>query len=289
MPSDYIITADNTCDMPAEYYAQNGIDLLRQSYTVNEVTYTKDELSGPEFYRILRGGADAITSLTNLESATVFFEEQIKRSDKILHVTFSSGLSGSYTNVANAAKDVMRRNPGKHIVTVDTLCASMGEGLLLDKAISLQKEGKTIEENVDWLEKNKLKLCHYFTVNDLFFLHKGGRVSRASAILGSALSVKPILYVNNTGELELISKARGRKASLNMLIDYMAKQTSGSYGQPVFISHGDSPEDAQYVADLVSKKFSPSKIIINHIGPVIGTHAGPGTVALFFFGNERKK
>ena len=170
---------------------------------------------------------------------------------------------------------------------MDTLCASMGEGLLVWHAGQLKKQGKTIEEVRDWAEENKLHLCHQFTVDDLHFLKRGGRISATTAAVGSMLKIKPVLHVNNEGKLVNIGKARGRKASLNTLVDRMEATAVNPGEQTVFISHGDSLEDAQYVARLVSERMGVKDIRINYVGPVIGAHSGPGTLALFYLGTER--
>ena len=170
---------------------------------------------------------------------------------------------------------------------IDSLCASLGEGLLVHKAVSLRDKGTSIEETVQWLEENKLHLCHNFTVNDLFHLHRGGRVSKTTAILGTLVNVKPILHVDDEGHLIPLSNVRGRKKSLHALVDRMAEQITGYENDIVFISHGDSYEDAQYVANLVKERFGIENILINYVSPTIGAHSGPGTIALFFMGEKR--
>mgnify|MGYP005880787359 CR=1 FL=1 len=186
-----------------------------------------------------------------------------------------------------AVLSLREKYPERKLFVVDTLCASMGEGLLVWHAGQLKKQGKTIEEVRDWAEENKLHLCHQFTVDDLHFLMRGGRISATTAAVGSMLKIKPVLHVNNEGKLVNIGKARGRKASLNTLVDRMEATAVNPGEQTVFISHGDSLEDAQYVARLVSERMGVKDIRINYVGPVIGAHSGPGTLALFYLGTER--
>ena len=177
--------------------------------------------------------------------------------------------------------------PDRKIVTFDSLCASMGEGLLVYHAAKMKEEGKSLDEILSWLSDNKLNLCHWFTVDDLFFLKRGGRISATTAILGSALNIKPVLHVDDNGKLVSVSKARGRKQSLNALVSKMEETAIEPQKQIVFISHGDCIEDAEFVADRIREKFGDIEIVINYIDPVIGAHSGPGTLALFFIGTQR--
>ena len=190
---------------------------------------------------------------------------------------------------AEALVSELEENKDCKIIVVDTLAASLGEGLLVHKAVELRKAGKSLEETAKWVEENKLHLVHAFTVDDLFHLHRGGRVSKATAIVGSMINIKPILHVDNEGHLIALSKSRGRKKSLHALVDYMEEKI-GSYANQndvIFISHGDCIEDANLVKEEVEKRFGIKKFLINEVGPTIGAHSGPGTVALFFLGESR--
>ena len=181
----------------------------------------------------------------------------------------------------------MEKNPEAKIIVIDSLCASLGEGLLVHKAVELRDAGKSIEEVAKWVEENKLHLCHQFTVDDLNHLHRGGRVSKATAIIGTLVSVKPVLHVDNEGHLTSLVNVRGRKKSLNTLVDNMAKLVGNYENDIVFISHGDCLEDAEYVAELIKERFGITDFLINYVSPTIGAHSGPGTIALFFMGETR--
>ena len=209
--------------------------------------------------------------------------------DDVYIITLSSHLSGSYNSARLAAEELSEKYPDRKIIVIDSLCASLGEGLLVHKAVTLKEQGHTLEETADWLESNKLHLVHNFTVNDLFHLYRGGRVSKTAAFLGTMISLKPLLHVDDEGHLIPLSKVRGRKKSLIALVDAMEKQI-GSWRDKndiIFISHGDCIEDAQYVADLIKDRFGYESFLINHVGPTIGAHTGPGVVALFYMGDYR--
>ena len=239
----------------------------------------------------MRDGSMPTTSQVNPEQAKAAFTACLKEGKDVLYIAFSSGLSGTCGSGMVAAQEIQEEGeyPERKIVVIDSLSASLGEGLLVHKAVMLKEAGKSMEEVADWVENNKLHLCHNFTVDDLFHLHRGGRVSKATAILGTMINIKPVLHVDDEGHLIAIGKVRGRKKSLSALVDRMAEQIKGYEDQNdvVFISHGDCMEDAEYVKKLVQERFGIEKFIINHVGPTIGAHSGPGTVALFFMGNPR--
>ena len=205
----------------------------------------------------------------------------------LLYIAFSSGLSGTYTSAEIAKTDLMEKYPKQKIIVIDSLCASMGEGLLIHYAAKKKDNGASIEELAKWIENNKLSVCHWFTVDDLFHLKRGGRVSSVSALLGTMLGVKPILHVDDAGKLIPMEKVRGRKAALTALVEHMKKSAKVTPDDVVFISHGDSIDDANFIKDLVLKEFNVKEVRINYIGSVIGAHAGPGTIALFFMGQSR--
>ncbi len=284
------IITDSTADLPITYLEENEIGCLHLSYILDGETYGQGkELDYKEFYAMMRDGKMPTTSQVNPEQAKTYFEEIIKEHDEILYLAFSSGLSGTYNSVAVAAAEVLEAHPNKKIIVVDTLSASLGEGLIVYKAVELRKSGKSMEETAQWVEDNKLHLVHAFTVDDLFHLHRGGRVSKASAVLGTLISIKPKLHVDNEGHLILLDKVRGRKKSLAALVDYMGIKM-GSYRDQndiYMISHGDCLEDAESVRDMIKERFGIENCLIHNIGPTIGTHSGPGTVALFFMGEER--
>jgi DegV family protein with EDD domain len=284
------IVTDSTADLPQEYFDIHNIGCLHLSYILDGVTYGRDKkLDYKEFYSLMRSGKMPTTSQVNPDEAKTAFLSYKRENKKILYLAFSSGLSGTYNSGVVAAKEVMEEDPRCKIIVIDTLAASLGEGLLVYKAVQMRQEGKTFEETAEWISKHVLNLVHAFTVDDLFHLFRGGRVSKTAAFFGTLASIKPQMHVDDEGHLVLVSKVRGRKKSLQGLVDYMDKHV-GSYrdqNKVVFISHGDVQDDAEYVRDLVQKKFGIESFIIHPVGPTIGAHSGPGTLALFFFGDER--
>ncbi|GFI65898.1 DegV domain-containing protein [Lachnospiraceae bacterium] len=286
------LVTDNTADLPSEYLKEHNVDYMVLSYIVDGVAYGKEkELDWKEFYAMMRDGKMPTTSQANPEEAKAFFEECIKENSEVLYLAFSSGLSGTFNSARIAAEEVMEEHPGVKVMVIDSLCASLGEGLFVHKAVQMRDAGKTMEETARWLTDHVQNFVHAFTVDDLFHLYRGGRVSRTTAIIGTLASIKPRLHVDHEGHLIVIGKVRGRKKSLNALVDYM-EEKMGSWAQEnrddyVFISHGDSLEDAEYVRDQIKERFGMERFLINNIGPTIGAHSGPGTIALFFMGEER--
>ena len=287
--SDFVIVTDSSADLSAEMVAELGLEVLPLSFTVQGKTYHNypdgREMDLNAFYRMLRDGEMATTSAVNVAEYTAMLEPLLQAGKDVLVLAFSSGLSTTYQSSVIAVNELAEQYPDRKICTVDTLCASMGQGLLVWLAAQEQKKGKSLEEVRDWVEENKLRLCHWFTVDDLHFLKRGGRISAATAVVGTMLSIKPVLHVDDEGHLISMGKARGRGASLTALVDHM-EQTATDV-DTVFISHGDCLADAEKVAADVRKRFGTRDVVINTIGPVIGAHAGPGTVALFFLGTKR--
>ncbi|HKL78800.1 MAG TPA: DegV family protein [Mobilitalea sp.] len=287
---NYIITTDSTCDLPEDYLSCHGLRVLPLYYNFNGTVYGgKNDLKPKEFYDKMRSGAMPTTMAVNPDTANEVFSGLLKEGYDILHIAFSSNLSGSCSVAATTARELCDEISGAKITIVDSLCASLGEGLLVYKAVKLKESGKSIDEVADWLEKNKLNLCHIFTVDDLHHLHRGGRVSKATAIIGTLISVKPILHVDNEGHLVPLINVRGRKKALVSLVDQMEKRIEGfrDKNDIVFISHGDSLEDAEYVASMVKERFGIKEVLIDFVSPTIGAHSGPGTIAMFFIGNPR--
>ncbi len=288
----FIISTDATCDLAQSFVKENGLAVIPMRYTLNNTEYISEgepTLTAKEFYDMVRKGSMPKTALVTPEEAGNHFEKLVKEGYDVLHLAFSSALSGSCNSAMNAAAEVMERYPDSKIVVIDSLCASLGEGLYVYYALEYQKSGLTLEETAQKLEGIKQNLCHYFTVDDLNHLHRGGRVSKASAVLGSVLGIKPVLHVDEAGRLIAIGKVRGRKQSLNQLVEKMKAKIAGMENPIFFVSHGDCEEDAKYVVDLVRKECGIKKYIIGDIGPVIGAHSGPGTVALFFLGANRQE
>lgn len=288
--TEYLITTDNMTDFPQEYMAEHNLPLMSLTYMLDGQTYNaENSLSSADFYRKMREGCMPTTSQVNPQEARERLEEFLKINKRIIHIAFSGGLSGTCNSVRLAAEELMEERPDCRITVIDSLSASMGEGLLVHKALELQKAGMPYEELVAWIEKHKLNVCHNFTVDDLFHLYRGGRVSKMAAVLGTMINLKPVLHVDNEGHLIPLSKVRGRKKSLSALVDNMEKQM-GSWRDKndiVFISHGDCLQDALYVKEQVQARFGITRFLINPVGPTIGAHSGPGTVALFFMGDER--
>lgn len=286
----FIITTDTTSDLPLEYVNKHNLRLVPLYYTFDNIVYgDKNEMEPKEFYNIMRGGKLPTTMAANPDTVRKLFLSLIEDGYDILHIAFSSALSGSCSVAETTARDICEENPNAKITVVDSLCASLGEGLLVHKAVMMKEAGKSMDEIVRWLEDNKLNLCHIFTVDDLHHLRRGGRVSMTTAIIGTLINVKPVLHVNNEGRLVPLNNVRGRKKALISLVDQMEKRITGfeDKNDTVFISHGDCLEDAEYVASLIRERFGIKNFLINYVCPTIGSHSGPGTIALFFMGNPR--
>ena len=288
--NEFVIITDTTADLPKDYIEKNKIGLLAISFQIDGKEYCDNEsLDIEDFYNKMRSGSMPTTAQVNPEQTKIKIEEYLKQGYDVLCISLSSGLSGTYNNARLAAIKLNEKYKENKVVVVDSLSASLGEGFLVNKAVELKKTGKSIDEVVTWLEENKLNVCQYFTVDDLNHLYRGGRVSKVTAMLGTLIGVKPILHVDNEGKLIPIDKVRGRKRSLTNLVDNMEK-LMGSYkyqNDIVFISHGDAKEDAEIVADKIKERFGIESFLISPIGPTIGTHSGPGTIALFFMGENR--
>ena len=287
----YKIITDATSDLPLALAQQWGVEVLPMDYTLDGQPHTyapgNSDLPLPEIFNAMRNGAVAVTSQINAFSFTKAFEPYLQQGLDIIYIGFSSALSGTVASAGIAKGELLEKYPDRKIYTVDTLCASLGQGLLVYLAAQEQRKGKSIEEVRDWAESTKLNLCHQFTVDDLHFLKRGGRISATTAVVGSMLQIKPVLHVDNEGHLISIGKARGRQASLKALVDKMEKTVTEEGKKTVFISHGDCRKDAVAVADMVRERFGTQDIRINYVGPVIGAHSGPGTLALFYLGTER--
>lgn len=285
---DYVITVNSTVDLPKEWLEERKVPVIPLKYTIDNETYTDMEgLSSKEFFGKLRDGKMATTSQINPEEARAQLEPFLKEGKDVLHLGFSSGLSGTYNSMRIAGEELKEEYPEAKIIIIDTLCACLGEGLLLYKALQQKASGKTIEETAKWVEENKLHICHNVTVDDLFHLHRGGRISKASAVLGSVVQIKPIIHMDENGKLQVVGKERGRKKSLNKIVDKAVEQIKGWDNDIAMITHGDCQEDAEYVAKLVRERLGIENILINNIGTVIGSHTGPGVVAVFVMGNKR--
>lgn len=290
--SDFVIATDTSADLPQDYIQSNKIPIVSLYYIIDDITYgykCQKSLPVKDFYAKMRTGATPKTQQVNPEQAVDIFSAVLEQGKDILYIGFSSGLSGTTNSCVIAAEELKEKYPQRKIAIVDTLAASLGEGLLVHYALRMQKHGKSMQEIVAWLEENKLHLCHNFTVEDLVYLQRGGRISKATAFFGTMIGVKPVLHVDNEGKLVPVSKVRGRKQSINALVDLMEEKV-GSYrdkNEVIFISHGDCLDEAKQLAQLVQKRFGYDKFLLNDVGPAIGAHSGPGTLALFFLGDHR--
>ena len=285
---DYVITVNSTVDLPKEWLEERNVPVVPLRYTMDGQTYEDmNGLTAKEFFDKLREGKMSVTSQVNPEEAKEALEPFLKEGKDILHLAFSSGLSGTCNSMKIAGEELKEEYPEAKIIVIDTLCACLGEGLLLYKALQQKAAGKTIQETADWVEENKLHICHDVTVDDLNHLHRGGRISKATAVVGTMVKIKPIIHMDDNGKLQVIGKERGRKKSLNKIVDMAVEQSKGWDNDIIMITHGDCIEDAEYVAGLVREKMGIDNILINNIGTVIGSHTGPGVVAVFCMGNKR--
>ena len=287
--SEYIIMTDSTVDLPKEYLIEElQVPYIPLSYIMDGVTYEDmSGLSGKEFFDKIRAGSLPTTSQVNPEQAKKALEPYVKEEKDILFIGFSSALSGTFNSIRMAAEELMEEYPERKIITVDSLCACLGEGLLVYKAVQLKRAGKSLEEVAKWTEENKLHICHNVAIDDLNHLHRGGRVSKTAAIMGTMIQIKPIIHMNDNGELQVIGKQRGRKKALQHIVNMAVEQSKGWENDIIMITHGDCEEDAQYVAKLVREKMGIENILINCIGSVIGSHTGPDVVAVFCMGEKR--
>jgi DegV family protein with EDD domain len=287
----FTIVTDSSANLNNEIIDQYGIEILSLMYRIGDKEYSsyikgeKNDLA--PLYAIMRNKENVTTSSISPGVCNDMFDMLLKQGQDVLYLGFSSALSATYQTASIALKQLAEGYPERKVYCVDTLAASLGQGLLVTYAAKLKESGKSIEEVYDWVMENRLHLCHWFTVEDLFFLQRGGRVSKSTAIVGTLLDIKPVMHMDNEGRLIPVSKVRGRKKSLNALVDQMEKTAINPGSQMVYISHGDCLEDANYVKDQIHTKFGVENFLIQYVEPVIGAHSGPGTVALFFLGTER--
>ena len=285
---NYQIITDSTCDFPNAYYEKLNVTVvpLTVNFRGQEQEDTNDE-SLHTMYDGLRAGESAVTSAVNPQRWETAMEPHMKEGKDVLVLAFSSGLSTTYQSAVIAAEELKERYPQRKILVVDTLAASLGEGLLVWYACRNRDNGMPLEDLHTWVEDNKQHICQWFTVDDLMYLKRGGRVSAATAMVGTMLQIKPVLHVDAEGHLINKAKTRGRKASLEALAEKLKTSGAGYDNRFVTISHGDCLEDAQYLAKILKERCGVEEVLISYVGAVIGSHAGPGTVALFFMGDHR--
>lgn len=294
MPMNFEIVTDSSSNLVEEMIDDFGLHILPLTFMVDgEDTVYQSYLKGQhtdlaQFYTMMRDGKVIKTSLPNLAESEALMRSLLEQGRDVLYIGFSSGLSGTFEATELLVKQLVGEFPERTIYAVDTLAASGGEGLLVWHAVQRARAGASIHEVRDWVEANKLNLAHWFTVDDLMFLFRGGRVSKTSAWAGTMLNIKPVMHVDDEGHLVPLEKVRGRKKSLNALVDHMEKSATAPIDQQmVFITHGDCLEEAEYVAEQVKSRFGVKEVVINYVDPVIGAHSGPGTMALFFLADKR--
>lgn len=289
--SNFVLMTDSCCDLPESLAKELELEVLPLSLELEGKSYRNlldgSELGFQDFYSMVRAGKEATTSAISVGAAQEAMSAHLREGRDVLAIHFSSALSATYQSSCIAAEELREEFPERKIYVVDSLCASLGQGLLLCLCAKEKQKGMDIDSLRDYAETTKKKVCHWFTVDDLHHLKRGGRVSGATAFFGTMLSIKPVLHVDDEGRLIPVSKTRGRKASLVELVDRMEQTAENPAEQTVFLSHGDSLEDAEFVAKELRQRLGVKDIVINYIGPVIGNHAGPGTIALFFLGNKR--
>jgi len=287
----YVIITDSTSDLPQNLVEDMDIKVIPMAFEIagkNYMDYPDDrELDTHEFYEMLRNGETAVTSLINTMTFIEWFEPYIKEGTDIMYIGFSATMSGTYNSSLMAAEMLMGRYKDSRIICTDSKAASLGEGLFVYSAARQKEKGMSIEELHDWVIENRLHLCHWVTVDDLNHLKHGGRINPLTATIGTALNMKPIIHVDDEGRLIPVANARGRKKSLHALVDRMAETGINPEEQVVFIAHGDNYEDAMQLEKLVRDQLKVKDVVIGTIGPVIGSHAGPGAMTLFFFGTKR--
>ena len=285
---EFIIITDSSADLPKSVACDMGVTVIPLEVNIDGIGCKyNDEIDIKEFYGWLRDKKGAKTSAINLDRFTEVFEGFVKDGKDVIYIGFSSGLSATFMAAKNAAEELSEKYPDRKIIAVDSLCASLGQGLLVKHAVDKKNAGASIEEVAQFVEENRMNLCHWFTVEDLFFLKRGGRVSAATAVMGTVLQIKPVMHVDDAGKLINVEKARGRAASINSLFAKMKETAIDPEKQTIYISHGDCYDDAKKLADMITAEFGITDILISEVGPVIGAHSGPGTLALFFLGSKR--
>lgn len=285
---DFQIITDSCCDFPTPMYGQLGLTFV--PLTVEFRGNTSDDRNDDtlkDMYQGLRAGEVAKTSAVNPSRWSQAMEKALAAGKDVLVLAFSSGLSTTYQSAVIAAEELKDEYPDRKIQVIDTLCASMGQGLLVWYACKKRDEGLSLDEVAQWVLDNRLHLCHWFTVDDLMYLKRGGRISAATALVGTMLQIKPLLHVDDEGHLINMTKTRGRKAAIDAMVKKAQELGAGYDNSTMFISHGDCPSDAEYLSRQLKEKCGVKDVVISYVGAVIGSHSGPGTLALFFLGSHR--
>lgn len=287
--NNYVIFTDSACDILPSILKEWGVchEPLTFRFSDSENEYADASMDIKEFYDKMRAGGVAKTSAVNVGTFEASFEKHLTEGSDILYLGFSSGLSTTYNSARIAAQQLSEKYPERKILTVDTLAASAGYGLLVYLTVQKKNEGATIEEAASFAEANKLSICHWFTVDDLVYLKRGGRISATTAFVGNALGIKPVMHVDNEGHLINITKVRGRKTAIAALADRYGELALDPENGTVFISHGDCLKDVEELQKILKDRYNAEVMIVTNVGAVIGSHSGPGTIALFFQGKNR--
>lgn len=285
------IVTDSCANLTDKQIKEYGVEVISLKYRIGDKDYDSyikgEKTDFAETYRLLREKAVITTSLASRGDCDKVIPQILEGGDDVLVLCFSSGLSGTCQNIKLAAEDYQELYPERKVLVVDTLCASLGQGMAVHYAVKLKNEGKSMEEIAEWVEQNRLSICHTFTIDDLFFLKRGGRLSGTSAVFGTLLGIKPLLHVADDGKLYVTGKARGRAAAMEHLIASIGEKGIDVANQDIFIVHGDCEQDAKFIEAEVKKRYGVKNVVYNMIDPVIAAHAGPGTLAVFFIGKER--
>ena len=285
------IVTDSCCNLPEDIIDDLDLTIFPLVFMIGEEqhqSYLKGEVTDlQQFYTHMREGKVFTTSLPNLKDAEADLKAIFESGNDVLYLGFSSALSGTYEAINLLGNDLVKNYPDRTFIAIDTLAASLGQGLLVYYAAKMRAEGKTIDEVASWVRENLLHMCHWFTVDDLMYLKRGGRISATTAVLGTVMQIKPVMHMDNDGHLANVTKARGRKGSLIALAEKALTTSTDLPSQTMFICHGDCYDDAKFVADYIRERSKVQDVIINYVGPVIGSHTGPGVVSVFFLGTER--
>ena len=288
--SDYVIISDATLDLPLDVLEQHKIHVIPMTFILNDISYThypdEREITIADFYKTISEGGLSQSSQISPMIYQEFMENFLKQGKDIYYIAFSSGLSGTYNTGRMVMEHLKEKYPDRKIICTDTLCASIGEGLLVLTAAKKKEEGLSIEELQQWVEENRMHFMHWFTVKDLFYLKRGGRLSSLEALVGTALKIRPVLTTDEEGKLVVYSKIRGSKKELEFLVNALETQAIDPSTQTIIIAHSENLEQAKALEQLIIEKKLVKEIIISQIGPIIGTHTGPGMLALTFYGNK---
>ncbi|MBQ3969848.1 MAG: DegV family protein [Clostridia bacterium] len=289
--SSYSIITDTGCDMPAALAQKLDISAVPLKVTIGSKTFdstlSKLDIGNVSFYDMLRNGVDVKTASPSIDDYERYFKKELEKGKDVLYIGFSSGLSGAYNVSRIAAEELRGEYPERKILTVDSLCGSMGLSLLVYYCVQKQRDGASLEEVREFAENTKRNVCHWFTVDDLKHLKKGGRISSAAAVIGSVMNIKPVLKLNNDGKIDAVYKARGKKFAIAKMVEQMGQHFYPDGNDIVFINHADCADDADLLARSITKNFGITDFVISDIGPVLGTHSGPGAIALFYIGDSR--